>query len=118
MALQRALALMQQIGAGRLIGPIIDRYPITASDRRPSIFGAERLARLLGLQVPDSEVTRILGRLGLTVAGAADGWDVKAPTFRVDLLREVDLIEEVRTALQVRQAGTIVSEDGRRRAGA
>jgi phenylalanyl-tRNA synthetase beta chain len=31
----------------------------------------------------------------LIVAPVADGWDVVAPTFRVDLLREVDLIEEV-----------------------
>ena len=85
-ALQRALALMQQIGAGRLIGPIIDRYPIPRQMRTIHLR-RERLARLLGLQVPDSEVTRILGRLGLTVAGAADGWDLKAPTFRVDLLR-------------------------------
>src|SRR5262245_13778936 len=93
-ALQRALALMQQIGAGRLIGPIIDRYPIPRQMRTLHLR-RERLARLLGLHVSDAEVTRILGRLGLTVAGAADGWDVKAPTFRVDLLREVDLIEEV-----------------------
>jgi len=93
-ALQRALALMQQIGAGRLIGPIMDHYPIPRQMKTIHLR-RERLARLLGLQVPDSEVTRILGRLGLTVAGAVDGWDVKAPTFRVDLLREVDLIEEV-----------------------
>lgn len=93
-ALQRALALMQQIGAGRLIGPIIDRYPIPRPLRTIHLR-RERLARLLGLQVPDAEVTRILGRLGLVVAAAADGWDVKAPTFRVDLLREADLIEEV-----------------------
>jgi phenylalanyl-tRNA synthetase beta chain len=54
-----------------------------------------RLGVLLGLRVPDAEVERILGSLGLTVTSAADGWDVVAPTFRVDLLREVDLIEEV-----------------------
>src|SRR5205085_5896081 len=36
----------------------------------------------------------ILRRLGLSVERAADGWDAVAPTFRVDLLREVDLIEE------------------------
>ena len=41
------------------------------------------------------EVERILRGLGLTVTPTADGWDVVAPTFRVDLLREVDLIEEV-----------------------
>ena len=58
--------------------------------------GATRLARLLGLEVPDADVVRILhGARVSTVAPTADGWDVAAPTFRVDLLREVDLIEEV-----------------------
>jgi phenylalanyl-tRNA synthetase beta chain len=50
---------------------------------------------VLGAGVPDRDVERILRGLGLEVAGAADGWDAVAPTFRVDLLREVDLIEEV-----------------------
>jgi phenylalanyl-tRNA synthetase beta chain len=50
---------------------------------------------LLGAAVPDSQVERILRNLGLTVTAVADGWTVVAPTFRVDLLREVDLIEEV-----------------------
>ena len=93
-ALQRALALMQQIGAGRLIGPIIDRYPIPRQMRTIHLR-RERLGRLLGLQVPDTQVVRILTRLGLATMAASDGWDVQAPTFRVDLLREVDLIEEV-----------------------
>lgn len=93
-ALQRALALMQQVGCGRVIGPIIDRYPLK---RLPKTIHLrrERLARLLGLRVPDADVVRILGRLGLTATPADDGWDVVAPTFRVDLVREVDLIEEV-----------------------
>ena len=94
LALQRALALMQQIGAGRLIGPIIDRYP---KPRGPKTlhFRRARLEALLGMEVPDPEVDRILTQLGLTVTRAADGWDVVVPTFRVDLAREVDLIEEV-----------------------
>jgi phenylalanyl-tRNA synthetase beta chain len=45
--------------------------------------------------VPDREVVRILTHLGLTVTATDQGWEVSAPTFRVDLLREVDLIEEV-----------------------
>jgi phenylalanyl-tRNA synthetase beta chain len=85
---------MQQMGAGRLIGPIIDRYPFP---RQPRVIHLrrERLGRLLGVQVPDADVTRLLGRLSLVATAAADGWDVRAPTFRVDLSREVDLIEEV-----------------------
>jgi phenylalanyl-tRNA synthetase beta chain len=45
--------------------------------------------------VPDPDVARILRGLELDVSDAPDGWDVVAPTFRVDLTREVDLIEEV-----------------------
>src|SRR4029078_7751591 len=40
-------------------------------------------------------VDRILRALGLDVAAAADGWDGTAPTFRVYLVREADLIEKV-----------------------
>jgi phenylalanyl-tRNA synthetase beta chain len=94
LALQRAIALMQQIGAGQPTGPLIDRYPAA---RGPTLLHLRRarLATLLGLHVPDAEVERILRRLALTATPATDGWDVVVPTFRVDLLREVDLIEEV-----------------------
>ena len=93
-ALQRAVALMQQTGAGRLIGPLIDRHP---KPRQPKALHLRRarLASLLGIEVPDADVIRILGALALTPTPTSDGWDVRAPTFRVDLQREVDLIEEV-----------------------
>src|SRR5690242_1886946 len=94
LAMQRAIALMESIGAGKVTGPIVDRYP---SPRGPLTLHLRRarLASLLGVRVPDNDVARILGGLGLTVTAAGDGWDVVAPTVRVDLLREVDLIEEV-----------------------
>jgi phenylalanyl-tRNA synthetase beta chain len=93
-AIQRAAALMAQIGAGTLVGPAIDCYsrPRGATTLH---LRRERLTRLFGTSVPDTEVARILTRLGLGIETTGDGWDVVAPTFRVDLLREVDLIEEV-----------------------
>jgi phenylalanyl-tRNA synthetase beta chain len=93
-AIQRAVALMQQIGAGRLIGPLIDRYPAVRGPRTLHLR-RRRLAALMGLAIADADVMRILTGLGLAVTAASDGWDVVAPTFRVDLTREVDLIEEV-----------------------
>lgn len=93
-AIERAVALMQKIGAGRLVGAAIDRYPQPRGPKTLRLRRA-RLALLLGMSVPDREIERILTALGLTVSGTADGWDVVAPSFRVDLLREVDLIEEV-----------------------
>src|SRR3954451_19890530 len=93
-ALQRAIALMEQLGCGRAIETVIDAYP-RRRDPQHLHLRRERLARLLGAAVPDGEVVRILRALGLDVTPTADGWDVVAPTFRVDLQREADLIEEV-----------------------
>ena len=92
-ALQRLAALMEHIGAGRFVGPIIDVYPTPRQPSRLHLRRA-RLAALLGVAVPDSDIERILGGLGLTATRTSDGWDVVVPSFRVDLLREVDLIEE------------------------
>jgi len=93
-ALQRAIALMEQIGAGRPVGAIIDCYPQPRGPKTIHLRRA-RLALVLGIAVPDEDVVRILRGLGLEAAPAGDGWDAVAPTFRVDLLREADLIEEV-----------------------
>jgi phenylalanyl-tRNA synthetase beta chain len=54
-----------------------------------------RLARVLGLDIADAEVERILRALGLDVEASADGWSVTAPTRRFDLAIEEDLVEEV-----------------------
>ena len=93
-AIQRAIALMQQIGAGQPVRSIVDCYPRPREAQRLHLR-RERLARVLGASVPDTETVRILRGLGLDVTPTADGWDAISPTFRVDLSREVDLIEEV-----------------------
>jgi phenylalanyl-tRNA synthetase beta chain len=93
-ALERIAALLERTGSGHVIGPTIDAYPRP----RPSVrlrLRRSRLAALLGVEIADRDVERILRSLGLTLTPAGEGWDVVAPTFRVDLLREVDLIEEV-----------------------
>jgi len=93
-AMQRALALIELVGAGRVSGSIVDRYPSPRGPIRIHLRRA-RLALLFGTVVPDRDVERILRGLGLQVSATADGWYVLAPTFRVDLSREADLIEEV-----------------------
>jgi phenylalanyl-tRNA synthetase beta chain len=93
-ALQRLAALMQHVGTGHIVGPVVDVYP-TPRPPRQIHLRRTRLAQILGIAVPDANVVRILIGLGLGVAPVPDGWDVTAPTFRVDLHREIDLIEEV-----------------------
>lgn len=93
-ALERACALIEQIGAGRRVGAVIDVYP---SPRGPIdvTLRRQRIAQLLGTTVDDADVLAILTGLGFDVAEAADGWSVRVPTMRVDIVREADLIEEL-----------------------
>jgi len=93
-AMQRAIALMELIGAGKVSGPIVDRYPAPRGPVTVHLRRA-RMNALLGVTVPDADVSRILRSLGLELSNTVDGWDAVVPTFRVDILREVDLIEEV-----------------------
>jgi phenylalanyl-tRNA synthetase beta chain len=54
-----------------------------------------RIARLLGIEIADSEVERILRALGMQAAALPDGWSVVAPRRRFDIAIEEDLIEEL-----------------------
>ncbi len=92
--LERAMALLEEIGAGRARGGVIDRYP-TPADPRTLRLRRARIQRMLGQEVVDGDVHRFLTGLGFIAQANADGWDVTIPTFRVDVVREVDLIEEV-----------------------
>ena len=62
---------------------------------QPVILRRARLARVLGTQVADAEVARILTALGLAVQAFAEGWQVTPPARRFDLAIEEDLIEEI-----------------------
>ena len=92
----RAAALFQRLGAGTPAGPLIDRYPVPRQPLQLRLR-ASRIARLLGQNIPPHDVPRFLEPLGFVVApgqGPETGWTIGA-SFRVDVLREEDLIEEV-----------------------
>ena len=93
-AMTRALALIEEIGAGKGRGPIIDEHPTTVAPRALQLRRG-RIRGLLGGDVPDDDVSAILNGLGFELANTPQGWDVTVPTRRVDVTREVDLIEEV-----------------------
>ena len=103
LAMRRALTLLAEIGASRSSGSIIDSYP---QPHTPPVIPLRhaRIGRVLGVTVDTPFVQRTLERLGFTVApdppgdaGQSDGdrWQVTVPTHRVDVSREIDLIEEI-----------------------
>jgi phenylalanyl-tRNA synthetase beta chain len=93
-AMERACALIEMIGAGTSRGTVVDRYPVRFE---PTVLRLRtaRIAGLLGVSIPDAEVRRVLEALGFALRDAEAGWEVTVPTRRVDVTREVDLIEEV-----------------------
>ena len=94
LALRRALTLLADLGAGTFVGGVTDVHPRTSEPRALTLRRA-RIALVLGTAVPDPDVERLLTRLGFVAAAADDGWHVTVPSFRVDVTRETDLIEEV-----------------------
>jgi phenylalanyl-tRNA synthetase beta chain len=92
--IERAITLLEEIGAGTPRGGLVDEHPSPAALRKIELRRA-RIPQVLGLDIPDADVERILKGLGFQIRRSHTGWDVAAPTFRVDVLREVDLIEEV-----------------------
>jgi phenylalanyl-tRNA synthetase beta chain len=93
-AMERACALLEMTAAGKARGTIVDRYP-TRVEPATLRLRKRKIRGLLGAEVPDADVRRILESLGFALRDASDGWDVTVPTRRVDCQREVDLIEEV-----------------------
>ena len=93
-AMERACALLELVRAGAARGTLIDRYPLRLE---PAVLRLRRarITGLLGTAVPDTDIKRILESLGFALRETETGWDVTVPTRRVDVLREVDLIEEV-----------------------
>jgi phenylalanyl-tRNA synthetase beta chain len=92
--IERVVALLEQIGAGRARGGIVDRLA-SAEKPRTIVLRREQIRRILGHPVDDAEVVRILTGLAFSIADDPAGWHVTVPTFRVDVGRETDLIEEV-----------------------
>lgn len=85
--------LITQVAGGAVVTKLRvggDAPPRAAVTLRPA-----RVARLLGVAIPDDEITRLLESLGCVVESRADALHVTAPSWRHDLLIEADLIEEV-----------------------
>ena len=94
-AANRATQLIQELAGGRVVEGVVDVYPtpITPSPIRVSV---KKVRQILGTEVSAERVRNCLEDLELEVRGGdGDVLVVTPPSFRGDLEREIDLIEEV-----------------------
>ena len=90
----RAALMMKELAGGGICLGRVDSYPETGkSINIPLRVG--RVNQLLGASFNSEQVRDLLSRLGMEVLSQSENMEVKIPSFRPDLLREVDLIEEI-----------------------
>ncbi|MCC4594689.1 phenylalanine--tRNA ligase subunit beta [Xanthomonas campestris pv. phormiicola] len=94
-ALELATRLVLELAGGRA-GPVVEaelreHLPTPA----PIALRRTRIVRVLGIEIVDADVERILRALGMEVVATGNGWQVTAPSRRFDIALEEDLIEEL-----------------------
>ena len=104
LASRRCAELILQLAGGELLSGVVDIYPGKRAAKKMSITRAEIL-RVMGADVPDKEIESVLGALGFApvrvdqnrgqAGSILAAWECTQPSWRADVEREIDLIEEV-----------------------
>lgn len=95
-ASRRCAQLILETAGGELVSSSVDAYPAPAKPKEIALRHAKTDA-LIGLHIPAKQQLDYLNKLGLetVVCNGEEFCTVRIPTFRVDIKREADLIEEV-----------------------
>lgn len=91
-AVNRACQLIEELGAGEVVGGIIDIYPVKKVEKRIP-FNADKINKLLGTDLPEETMLGYFKTIELKYD--PETREVIAPTWRQDLERMADLAEEV-----------------------
>jgi phenylalanyl-tRNA synthetase beta chain len=94
-ALKRAAMLIKEIAGGEISSEIKDVYPKTINNRTVDI-NYKNVDRLIGKSIERGIIKEILVDLEIKILEeSADGLKLEVPTCKVDVTREVDIIEEI-----------------------
>ncbi len=93
-ASKRTAQLITQVAGGKVAKGVVDVYP-KKPEQKEVTLRFSRLNKLLGIEVPCEEVIRILSALSFRPQSKDDLILCSVPSWRSDVYREADLIEEV-----------------------
>ena len=94
-ALKRAALLIKEVAGGEITSDIVDIYPKKIEDF-PVFLNFDKTAKLIGQELPKETIKKILASLDIKVNSVTDaGLGLIIPSYRVDVQREVDVIEEI-----------------------
>ena len=94
-ALKRAALLIQEVAGGEITSDLINVYPKKIEDF--SVFlNFSKAAKIIGEELPKDTIKKILVSLDIKVNSVSDaGLGLTIPAYRVDVQREIDVIEEI-----------------------
>lgn len=94
-ALKRAALLIQEVAGGEITSDIVDIYQKKIEDC--TIFlNFNKASKLIGQELPKETIKKILASLDIKVNSMSDaGLGLVVPSYRVDVQREIDVIEEI-----------------------
>ena len=94
-ALKRAALLIQEVAGGEITSDVINVYPKKIEDFSVFLnFG--KVAKIIGQELPKDTIKKILVSLDIKVNSVSDaGLGLTIPSYRVDVQREIDVIEEI-----------------------
>lgn len=95
LALKKAGQLFQELTQGKIIGEIIDHYPSPINNSN-TILRYYKIDQILGKRIHRDQIKEILKSLDITIISETNEvLDLIIPAYRVDVTREIDVIEEV-----------------------
>jgi phenylalanyl-tRNA synthetase beta chain len=105
-ALKRAALLILEVAGGRITGEIRDTYPEEVRPY-PVTLSYARINALTGVEIPAATVKSILASLEMeTVSETEGGLSILVPAYRMDVRREVDVIEDILRIYGYNNVGT------------
>jgi phenylalanyl-tRNA synthetase beta chain len=94
-ALKRAALLIQEVAGGEITSDIVDIYPKKIGDF-PVVLNFDNVKKIIGQELPKEIIKNILASLEIKVNSVSDaGLGLTIPAYRVDVQREIDVIEEI-----------------------
>ncbi|HWS96377.1 MAG TPA: phenylalanine--tRNA ligase subunit beta, partial [Candidatus Methylomirabilis sp.] len=93
-ACDRVAELILETAGGELVGECIDAVARTVQPPTIALRRTE-VKRILGIEISDREIGNILGKLGFVATRSGGEFSVVIPTWRLDVEREIDLLEEL-----------------------
>ncbi len=93
-AIEMAIKLAKDLAGGKLEGSVIDVYPNPVKEKEIK-FDFDRIENLLGIKIEKKKIKEILSFLEFVVVESGKSLKVKVPSYRIDVERVNDVIEEI-----------------------